>query len=69
MKEYHIKHAGWLLACDSPKNVDKGELELAKLSHTDARAALLYRDECKARDMKFFFPLAIYNQTRRETDA
>jgi hypothetical protein len=44
--EYHIKHAGWLLACDSWVLIAKGERKLAELCEVDKHAALKYKNEC-----------------------
>ena len=44
--EYRVKHAGWLLACDSWVLIAKGERELAELCKADKPAALKYKDEC-----------------------
>lgn len=45
-KQYKIKHVGWLLACDSPKNIQKGWVDYHTLNLPDQRKALQYRDEC-----------------------
>ena len=47
-KQYEIKHVGWLLACDSPINLDKGQKGLDELNLPDQRKALQYRDACWA---------------------
>ena len=38
-KSYLIEHAGWLLACNAPSNIAKGERKLAALSPDDKMAA------------------------------
>ena len=48
LREYNIKHVGWLLACDAPENVEKGKRMLPELTDEDQVSALAYRDECKA---------------------
>ena len=45
-RQYEIVHVGWLLACDSPKNIAKGEAGYAKLPPEDQPKALAYRDKC-----------------------
>jgi hypothetical protein len=44
--KYKIEHAGWLLACDAPKNFVKGAKELATLTPKQQIMALKYRDVC-----------------------
>ena len=44
--KYKIEHAGWLLACDAPKNLVKGAKELAALTSKQQIKALEYRDVC-----------------------
>ena len=41
-------HAGWLLACDAPDNIAKGERKLAALSVGQQTVALAHRDALRA---------------------
>lgn len=41
-------HAGWLLACDAPSNIAKGNGLCEELSNKEYDIALAYRDYCKA---------------------
>ena len=43
---YKAQHAGWLLACDAPKNIAKGENLYASLDDRGRRIADEYRDKC-----------------------
>ena len=54
MTTFHLQgrhdalRAGWLLACDSPQNVAKGEAALECLTKSERSVALDYRDACLA---------------------
>ena len=39
-------HAGWLLACDAPDNIAKGQRMLDRMSLEDSERVITYRDYC-----------------------
>ena len=41
-------HAGWLLACSSPANLDKGNRMIDRMDMQDRARATQYRDYCIA---------------------
>lgn len=45
---YEADHAGWLMACDAPKNVKKGKGIYDSLPIHFRRRAVRYRDKCLA---------------------
>ncbi len=56
---------GWLLACDAPANIAKGERMLARLSDKSQLIALAYRDQC----LEAYAALASSISLRRVTEA
>lgn len=40
------EHAGWLLACDAPANLQKGRKLFGELDEAGREIALEYRDKC-----------------------
>jgi len=47
-RNYDATHAGWLLACDAPANIAKGEERFRLLDNKNRTIALAYRDQCLA---------------------
>ena len=47
-RNYEATRAGWLLACDHPGNIAKGEDLYALLNDKNRDIALAYRDQCIA---------------------
>ena len=44
--KFKAQRAGWLLACDSPKNIKKGELMFEELPEKFQRQALAKYEHC-----------------------
>lgn len=40
------EHAGWLLACDAPVNLQKGRKLFGELDGAGKKVAVEYRNEC-----------------------
>ncbi len=38
--------AGWLLACDAPENIAKGQAQIDAMCYQDSHRAIQYRDYC-----------------------
>ena len=38
--------AGWLLACDAPDNIAKGQRMFDRMDAADQARAIIYRDHC-----------------------
>ncbi len=46
-RRYPIEaRAGWLLACDAPDNIAKGQRMIDAMSLEDSERAITYRDYC-----------------------
>ena len=47
-RNYHTAKAGWLLACDAPSNITKGETMLATLTPKERQRAIEHCNALKA---------------------
>lgn len=48
-RRYPIEaRAGWLLACDAPANIEKGQRMFDRMAPADQARAIVYRDYCRA---------------------